>query len=164
MSIALLIVRVIMGLGLAAHGSQKLFGWFGGYGLSGTGGFFDKIGFRPGRLFAFAAGLGEFAGGLLTAFGLGGALGPVMIVCVMLVVIGAVHLTKGFFSDKGGWELPAMYACVALAIAFAGNGRFSIDAALGLTFLTDPLQTWIALGAALVISVLNIAAKRPSAG
>jgi hypothetical protein len=60
--------------------------------------------------------------------------------------------------------LPAMYASVALAIAFAGNGRFSVDAALGLTFLTDPLQIWIALGAALAIAVLNIAAKRPAAG
>jgi putative oxidoreductase len=162
-SIALLIVRLVVGLGLAAHGSQKLFGWFGGYGLSGTGGFFDKIGFRPGRLFALAAGLGEFVGGLLTAFGVGGALGPVIIVCVMLVAIGAVHVSKGFFSDKGGWELPAMYASVALAIAFAGNGRFSVDAALGLTFLTDPLQIWIALGAALVIAMLNVFAKRTPA-
>ncbi len=164
MSIAFLVVRLIVGFGLAAHGSQKLFAWFGGYGLSGTGEFFDKIGFRPGRLFALAAGLGEFTGGLLTALGVGGALGPVIIVCVMLVAIGAVHVTKGFFSDKGGWELPAMYASVALAIAFAGNGRFSVDAALGLTFLTDPLQIWIALGAALVIAVLNVAAKRPAAG
>lgn len=163
MSVALLIVRLIVGFGLAAHGSQKLFGWFGGYGLSGTGGFFEKIGFRPGRLFALAAGFGEFTGGLLTAFGLGGALGPVIIVCVMLVAIGAVHAAKGFFSDKGGWELPAMYASVALAIAFAGNGRVSVDAALGLTFLTDPLQIWIALGAALVIAVLNVAVKRPAA-
>ena len=67
MDAGLLIARLIVGLGLAAHGTQKLFGWFGGHGLTGTGGFFESLGFRPGVLFALAAGLGELGGGLLTA-------------------------------------------------------------------------------------------------
>jgi putative oxidoreductase len=103
MSVATLIVRLILGLGLAAHGTQKLFGCFGGHGLDATGGFFENLGFRPGKMFALMAGLGETAGGFLTVLGLGGALGPVLIVLVMLVAIGAVHITKGFFVTNGGW-------------------------------------------------------------
>ena len=98
MDIALLVVRAILGLGIAAHGAQKLFGWFGGYGLAGTGGFFEGIGFRPGRAFALLAGLGEFGGGLLTLLGLGGALGPALIVLVMLTAIFTVHVKNGFFA------------------------------------------------------------------
>src|SRR2546428_533738 len=83
---------------LAAHGAQKLFGWFGGYGLAGTGGFFAGLGFRPGVLFALAAGLGELGGGLLTAAGLFGPVGPALIILVMLVAILAVHWPHGFFA------------------------------------------------------------------
>ncbi|HJR53007.1 MAG TPA: DoxX family membrane protein, partial [Gemmatimonadota bacterium] len=92
MSAALLILRLVLGLGLAAHGAQKLFGWFGGHGLAGTGGFFEGLGFRPGKAFAVLAGLGEFGGGILLALGLGGPLGPAVVVLVMLVAIGSVHL------------------------------------------------------------------------
>ena len=162
MDIAFLIIRLLVGLGLAAHGTQKLFGWFGGYGLTGTGGFFESLGFRPGRLFALMAGLGEAGGGLLTVLGLGGALGPVTIVLVMLVAIFAVHITKGFFSDKGGWELPAAYIAGALAIAFAGNGLYSLDHVFGLAFLTDHVQVWYALAAAALVAALNLLARRPA--
>jgi len=161
-SVAFLIVRLILGLGLAAHGAQKLFGLFGGYGLAGTGDFFGGIGFRPGKLFAFAAGLGEMVGGLLTALGLGGALGPVIIVLVMLVAIGAVHYNKGFFTANGGWELPATNIAAALAVAFGGNGLYSLDNALGLDFLTDPVQIWYALAAAVILAGLNLVVRRPA--
>src|ERR1041384_2571298 len=80
----LLVARLALGLTLAAHGAQKLFGWFGGYGIAGTGGFFEQIGFRPGRLFAATAGLTELAGGLLVALGLLGPVGPALIVSVMI--------------------------------------------------------------------------------
>ena len=70
-ALPLLIVRLVVGLGFAAHGAQKLFGWFGGYGLAGTGGFFETVGFKPGKLFAGAAGVGEVLGGLLLALGVG---------------------------------------------------------------------------------------------
>ena len=163
MNVAFLIVRLILGLGVAAHGAQKLFGWFGGGGIAGTGGFFEGIGFRPGRLFALMAGLGETTGGLLTALGLGGALGPVLIIVVMLVAIGSVHYNKGFFTAGGGWELPATNVAAALAVAFGGNGAYSLDNALNLQFLTDQMQIAYAVAAAVVVAALNLLARRRAA-
>lgn len=160
MSVALLIVRLILGVGLVAHGTQKLFGWFGGHGLDGTGGFFESIGFRPGKLFALMAGLGETAGGLLTILGLGGALGPVLIVLVMVVAIGSVHYNKGYFATNGGWELNATIIATAIAVAFAGNGLYALDNALNLDFLTDATQIWYALAAAVIVAGLNLLARR----
>lgn len=161
MSIAIVIVRLILGLGFIAHGTQKLFGWFGGHGLPGTGGFFETLGFRPGVAFALAAGLGETVGGILTLLGLGGALGPVLIVLVMLTAIGSVHFNKGFFNTDGGWELNAADIAAALLLAFAGNGIYSLDNALNAQFLTDPVQIWYALAAAAIVAALNVAARRP---
>lgn len=123
MNAALLIVRLIAGLGFAAHGTQKLFGWFEGGGISGTGAFFESIGFRPGSRFAVAAGLGEFLGGVLLAFGLGGPIGPALMIAVMLVAILTVHKGHGFFTQNGGAELPLMYIAVALTVAVAGPGH-----------------------------------------
>jgi putative oxidoreductase len=163
MDIALLIVRLVIGLGIAAHGAQKLFGWFGGYGLVGTGGFFEGLGFKPGKFFAAAAGLGEIGSGLLIAAGIGGALGPALLVMVMLVAIASVHITKGFFAQNGGWELNAAYISAALIVAFTGFGAYSLDRVLGLNLLTDPRQVWIALGAAVVLALLNLLARRPTA-
>jgi putative oxidoreductase len=162
MNAAILIVRLILGLGVAAHGAQKLFGRFGGYGLAGTGGWFETIGFRPGWVFALFAGLGETVGGILTVLGLGGALGPVIIVIVMLVAIGSVHYDKGFFTSSGGWELPALNIAASLAVAFGGNGIYSVDNALGLNFLTDPVQIWYALAGAVIVAGLNLLARRPA--
>ncbi len=159
-SVAFLVVRLILGLGLMAHGTQKLFGWFGGHGIAGTGGFFETIGFRPGRMFALMAALGETIGGLLTVLGLGGALGPVLIVIVMLVAIGSVHIDKGFFTLNGGWELPATNIAAAIAIAFGGNGLYSLDNVLGLNFLTDPIQVCYALAAAVIVAALNLLVRK----
>lgn len=163
MDAALLIARLIIGLGLAVHGSQKLFGWFGGYGLQGTGGWMESIGFRPGRLFAAAAGLCEFAGGLLTALGLLGGVGPALIVLVMLVAIFTVHVKNGFLSSNNGWELPSLYVAGALALAFGGFGRWSVDAALGLSSLSTPRVEWILLAIAMVLAALNVLMRRPVA-
>lgn len=160
MSIAFLIVRLILGLGLMAHGTQKLFGWFGGGGIAGTGGFLEQLGFRPGKIFALMAGLGESIGGLLTVLGLGGALGPVLIVLVMLVAIGSVHITKGYFTSGGGWELPSLNIAAAVAVAYGGNGDYSLDNALNLQFLTDPVQISYALAAAAIVAGLNLLARR----
>src|SRR2546423_15344185 len=104
MDAALLIARLIIGLGLAAHGMQKLLGWFSGYGLKGTAGFFESIGFRPGVLFALAAGLGEVAGGLLTAAGRFGADGPPLINTALVVGIVAPGLSNRVFLPKHGHE------------------------------------------------------------
>ena len=160
MDIAFLVIRIVLGLYIAAHGSQKLFGWFGGYGLQGTGGFFESLGFRPGRTFAFLAGAGELAGGILTLLGIGGALGPAIIVMVMLVAALAVHAKNGFFSPNG-IELNVFYVLVAVAIAFAGSGAFSLDRVLGLNVLTSPVQVSAALVVAVIFAALNLVARRP---
>ena len=162
MAIALLIVRLILGLGIAVHGSQKLFGWFGGYGIAGTGGFFEGLGFRPGNFFALAAGLGEITGGILVVLGLGGPIGPAIVVMVMLVAIVSAHISKGFLAQNGGWELAGLYVAVALALAFAGSGAYSLDRLLGITVLSQENQTWYVLGAAVVLSGLNLLARRPA--
>ncbi|MGB6986756.1 MAG: DoxX family protein [Candidatus Aquilonibacter sp.] len=161
MDAALLFVRLVVGLSLAAHGAQK-FGFFGGYGLTATGGFLENLGFRPGRTFALFAGLGETGGGLLTALGLFGALGPATIVMVMLVAIFSVHISKGFFITNGGWELNSAYIAGAVAVAYVGGGAYSLDSLLGLTFLSSPQWASIFMGAAIVLAALNLLVRRPA--
>src|SRR5262245_37076915 len=124
----LLLARLVFGLVMAAHGAQKLFGWFGGYGLAGTGGFFASLGFRPGRLFAAADGLSEFSGGLLIALGLLGPVGPALVLSVMIVAAVTVHVKNGLFAQNNGIEVPLLYATAAVALALTGPGAFSIDA------------------------------------
>src|SRR5690348_980300 len=104
MDIGLLLLRLAVGLTLAAHGTQKLFGWFGGYGLDGTGQFLETIGFRPGRRAALKAGLVETGGGLLLALGLLTPLAAALVVSDMFVAAVSVHLKNGFFVTSGGYE------------------------------------------------------------
>ena len=91
MDLGILIARIVLGVLMAGHGTQKLFGWFGGYGLAGTSGFFENLGFRPGRLFATAAAVGETVSGLLIAFGLFGPVGPAILLSIMIVAAVTVH-------------------------------------------------------------------------
>lgn len=158
MDAGLLLARVVLGLLMAAHGAQKLFGWFGGYGLAGTGGYFESIGFRPGRFFAAAAGTTEVAGGLLLALGLLGPLGPAMIVATMIVAIVTVHWANGVFNQNNGFELPLLYATVAAALALARYGAFSLDAALGLSWSDEVVWAVLALG--VIGGVLNLAIRK----
>lgn len=125
-------VRVITGLLLIPHGAQKLFGWFGGYGLTATGQFFEtSLGMSPGILFAGAAGLVEFLGGIALVLGL--LTRPAAIgVAVLMVVAMSVHIPNGFFWTNGGIEFPLMWAILALAIALRGGGAYSLDARLGI--------------------------------
>ena len=158
MDIGLLLARVVFGLLMAAHGTQKLFGWFGGHGLSGTGGFFESLGFRPGRLFAAAAAGTELTAGLLVAFGLLGPLGPALIVSVMFVAIATVHWQHGVFAQNGGIEVPLLYGVTAATLALTGFGAYSLDAALQLTW---PLAVaWVALALGVLGGVGNLALRK----
>ena len=158
MDAGLLLARMVVGLLMAAHGSQKLFGWFGGYGLAGTGGFFESLGFRPGRFFAAAAGFTEFAGGLLLALGLLGPLGPAMIVAVMIVAIATVHWQHGVFAQNNGIELPLVYSVTAAAIALVGNGAYSLDAVAGLSWPAEVV--WAALALGVIGGFANLAIRK----
>src|SRR5258707_13187771 len=131
MDLGLLSLRFVVGLALAAHGAQKLFGWFGGYGLDGTGQFMETLGFYPGRRHAALAGLTEAGGGVLLALGLLTPLGAAMVASVMLVATITVHLKNGFFATGGGYEYNLVLAVAALSVAFSGPGVLSIDALLG---------------------------------
>ncbi|MEK6324961.1 MAG: DoxX family protein [Acidobacteriota bacterium] len=131
MEIGLLLLRLTVGLTLAAHGTQKLFGWFGGPGLDATGQFFEMIGFQPGRRHALMAGLAETGGGLLLALGLYTPIGATLIFSVMLVAAVTVHIEKGFFAQNGGYEYTLVLGVAALTVAFTGPGSLSLDALVG---------------------------------
>jgi putative oxidoreductase len=131
MSLGLLLLRVVFGLTLAAHGSQKLFGSFGGGGPAGTTKFFRSLGFRTPVLMALVAGLGELAGGLLFALGLLTPLAALILTVVMLNAIGTVHWKKGFFNSAGGYEFNLAILATVVAITAIGPGRYSLDGALG---------------------------------
>ena len=132
MSIGLLILRLVVGLTLAAHGAQKLFGWFGGYGLTGTGGFLEQLGFVPGRRAALLAGLAETGAGLLLALGLATPVAAAVALSVMVVAGVSAHAPKGFFAHNGGYEYTLILGIAALSLAFTGPGPLSVDGALGL--------------------------------
>jgi len=129
-AVGLFVVRLVLGLTLVAHGSQKLFGWFGGYGLKGTGGWMESIGVKPGTLFAFLAGAGEFASGLGIAAGFLTPVSAAVMVLVMVVAIVTVHIKKGFWGTNGGYEYNLLIIAAALAISLNGPGSFSVDALL----------------------------------
>jgi putative oxidoreductase len=126
-------VRVVAGLFLMPHGAQKLFGWFGGYGLEATGQFFAaKLGL-PASL-ALAAGLIEFFGGLFLAIGFLTRPAAALVVGLMVTAVAGVHLGAGFFWTNGGFEYPLLWAFVALSYVIRGGGAFSVDAVLGREF------------------------------
>jgi putative oxidoreductase len=162
LSMGLLIGRLVLGLLMAAHGAQKLFGWFGGYGLTGTGEFLAQMGWRPGRLFATLSSVAEIVSGLLVALGFLGPIGPAIMIAVMIVAAISVHWQHGLFATSNGIELPLLYATGALALAFTGYGRYSLDAALGLTPAWTPAVAWGAVAAGVVGGIVNLALRRPA--
>ena len=126
------LVRIVTGLMLIPHGAQKLFGWFGGHGLSGTGQFFESaLGMSPGVLWAGLAGGVEFFGGLALVLGL--LTRPAALaVAILMGVALSVHIPNGFFWSNGGIEYPLLWGLLALAILLRGGGEYSLDARFGL--------------------------------
>lgn len=122
-----LILRAPIGLILAAHGAQKLFAWFGGYGLDGTGQWMESIGLTPGYLMAVLAGSAEFFGGLALLLGLFTRPAAVVVAFAMLIAIFSVHIGNGLFLANNGYEYGLTLFVVLVAIAVQGGGRFSID-------------------------------------
>jgi putative oxidoreductase len=131
MDFGIFLLRAVVGITLAAHGAQKLFGWFGGHGLDGTGQFMTMLGFQPGRRHALMAGLAEAGGGVLLAVGLLTPVGAALGVSVMLVAAVTAHAKNGFFNSSGGFEYNLVLGVGALSLAFIGPGAASIDALLG---------------------------------
>lgn len=124
-----LALRLAGGAIFAAHGAQKLFGWFGGYGLEGTGQFFDGIGLSPGYWMALLAGAAELFGGLALIVGLLVRPAAAVLAVVMLVAIFAVHWSQGFFIAKGGYEYALGLLALSVSLVFSGAGRISLDQA-----------------------------------
>lgn len=152
MDVALLVLRVIVGLYVAAHGAQKLFGWFGGGGITGTAGFFGgMLGFRPAKFWVVADGLAEFGGGILMAIGLLGALGPIGVGASMVTATLVVHWPKGPFGANGGYEQTLTNLAGAVAVGVAGVGSYSLDRLFGIT-----LPTWFSVVVA-VLALVGVA-------
>jgi putative oxidoreductase len=160
MAYGLLLLRIVIGGTIFAHGAQKLFGWFGGHGLRGTASFFGSMGWRMPLVMTVLAGLGETSG-LLFAVGFLTPLAALGITIVMLNAIFAVHWKNGFFAGNGGLEFPLTLATVAVAVAATGPGRFSIDRAL---HWDDNLSgVWWGVGvaaAAIAISLVTLTVFR----
>jgi len=123
-----LALRVPVGIIFAAHGAQKLFGWFGGYGLAGTGQWMASIGLEPGWLMALLAGSAEFFGGLALVAGLLVRPAAAALAFAMLVAILAVHIGNGLFMANNGYEFALALLAAAVALAIGGAGRNSVDA------------------------------------
>jgi putative oxidoreductase len=154
----LLFLRVVVGLTVAAHGAQKLFGSFGGPGIGGFSGVLRQLGIKPERPWAIAAGLAEFAGGLLVAVGLLTPLAALAVCGSMLVAILTVHVSKGFWNHNGGIEFPLTILAAMVAISLTGPGVYSLDRLLSVR-LPEP-ATWL-VGALLVLLGVAMALVSP---
>ena len=153
--IALLVLRATLGSLIAGHGSQKLFGWFGGSGLKGMAGVLESMNLRPGRLWALAAGLSEFGGGVLTLLGFLNPLGPLGVIGAMSMATVKAHWGKPIWAASGGAELPVTNMVQATALLLSGPDKYSLDHALG-----TRLPRWITpLGLAVVAATVAYVAR-----
>ncbi|HLT62542.1 MAG TPA: DoxX family protein [Microlunatus sp.] len=156
MDYGLLVLRVVLGLLLAGHGAQKLFGWFGGSGLRPTAEGFSQLRYRAPFLVALLGGLTEFVGGLLFATGFLTPLAALGIAALMINAVAVAHWSNGLWATKGGWEYNLLIYAVLIAVVTTGPGAFSIDAVIGLAAATSGL-VW-AVGVLVLSAVLAAAA------
>jgi putative oxidoreductase len=160
--LALLLLRVVIGGVVIPHGLLKL-GWVGkGGSIAGVAGWFNSMGLRPGIFWAYVAILAEAGGGLLTVLGLGGPIGPGVLAADLVVVTIVAHWSQGFWAGGGkvGWEFPLPLAAGGLAIALAGNGAWSLDRLLGLTYPDWLLPAWLVVMAVGVLLALAMRAMQ----
>jgi putative oxidoreductase len=163
MDLVLLVVRVVVGLLFVGHGSQRLFGAFGGAGLKGTADMFDAISLRPGPLHARAAGTAETVGGSLLALGLLTPVGAALVIAVMVAATVTVHLPKGIWNHNGGYEYNLVMIAVAFALAGVGPGEWSLDNAFGIDWASTGWAL-AALAAGLIGGLGTVISGRMVAG
>jgi putative oxidoreductase len=158
--LGILLLRLTVGLLLAGHGAQKLFGWFGGFGLAGTAGFFGgQLRLRPARFWTLLAGLSELGGGLLLALGLLTSLGSAAIAAAMLMAIIVAHWPR-FWAMDNGIEYPLVLLAAAVGLGLIGPGAYSLDAALSTT-LPHPAALLVSPVLALIGVVVALATRAP---
>jgi putative oxidoreductase len=163
--LGLLILRVFVGMVVIAHGLQK-FGFLGGFGIAGTAGWLESIGFAPGRFWVWIVALTEVVGGLLLVLGLGGPIAPGLIFADLAVASIGFHGPNGFWNANNGWSWVSVIMAAALAIALSGFGAYSADAALKLTYPDWLLPAWlvaVAIVAAIALVIQRSNKKAPAA-
>ena len=160
--LGLLIIRFVGGLTIAAHGAQKLFGWFGGPGFTKLEQGFQKQGFKPAWLWVCFVILGEFGGGLSFALGFLTPLGAAGIFGAMLMAIFKSHWKNGFWNSKRGYEFPLSLLAMSVGIGLAGPGIYSLDALFGIA-LPNPLLFGVLAIAALLVDVIGLYISREPA-
>lgn len=158
MSFGLLVLRLVIGLTMAGHGAQKVFGWWGGPGINGWTQATTRLRIRPAVPLAWLAALAELGGGLLLALGFVSPFGSLAIIGTMLVAIAIVHWPNGFWNAKRGYEFNLSLLAGAVAIGLAGPGNYSVDQAFGLR-LPEPLTFLVGI-VAVIVGVAGMLAFR----
>ena len=161
LGLGLLVLRLVVGLTLAGHGAQKLFGWWGGPGMAGWTQAVTRLRIRPPVPFAWLAALSELGGGLLFALGLLSPIGTLAITGTMLVAVATVHWPNGFWTSKRGYEYNLTVIASAVAVGLTGPGTYSLDQALGI-HLPEPLTLLVGLVAVVLGVAAMLAFRSPS--
>lgn len=162
LSVGLLLLRVVTGLTMGVHGTQKLFGWYNGPGFNRLRQGFEKQGFKPAWLWASLVILGEVGGGLSLALGFLTPLGAAGIFGAMFMATFKSHWKKGFIVSKGGYEYTLLLMTVSIALGLTGSGNYSLDALFGIA-LPEALLFGVLAVASLLVDVIGLRISRPAA-
>ncbi|GCE47377.1 putative oxidoreductase [Thermosporothrix hazakensis] len=160
----LFLLRVCFGLIIAAHGAQKLLGWFSGSGLKGTAQLLQKLGFKPAGFWALLGAGGEFGGGLLLVLGLLTPLAAAGVFAAMLMAVLKFHWSAGFWGTKGGYEYPLILGIISIILGLVGPGAYALDGALGLATVLPELTVFlVAAVLAIIVDVIGlVTSKQPA--